>query len=543
MARRVITSGSAPIIWSTVDDAFRDINLNFTELYASVGGQANFNFTGLETDLIPGRNGVYNLGSPTHRWKEIYLSGNSVIIGEAVISSDNGTISLPSGSTVGGLPIRDPAQSSFKNISVLNQPTVTANDLSGTLNFVGAGIYISTNASTDTVTFTNAGITQVSAGTAISVSTSNGNATINNNGVTSITAGLGVSVDRSTGGVTVANEGIVGIEAGVGISIGARSPITGKVVITNTAPATGILAFGRVSVAGQTQVIAGNQSDTITYVAGTGVTITTNLSKQITFTNAGVTSLTSSSGLSVNTNATGAVSITNTGVLSLTTSGTGISVDVASGAITLTSNATNLNTVSTIVARDSSGNFSAGTITATLNGNVNGNVTGGLYGNVTGNVNGNLNGNVTGNVTGDLKGSVFGDDSSILIDGTNSKIVGTVDANITRTTTLTVTAPTIKMAGGMQQGVLDLTGLATGNVTLQATQISANILTGNPLLSNRDLNLPNAGPATSGFSLVIKNRSASYTITVKDANAATITTVATSGQARIVCDGYTWFVL
>src|SRR5207344_211568 len=31
--------------------------------------------------------------------------------------------------------------------------------------------------------------------------------------------------------------------------------------------------------------------------------------------------------------------------------------------------ATNLNTVNTIVARDASGNFSAGTITATLNGN------------------------------------------------------------------------------------------------------------------------------------------------------------------------------
>jgi hypothetical protein len=36
---------------------------------------------------------------------------------------------------------------------------------------------------------------------------------------------------------------------------------------------------------------------------------------------------------------------------------------------TVTSNATNANTGSTIVARDSSGNFSAGTITATLSGN------------------------------------------------------------------------------------------------------------------------------------------------------------------------------
>ena len=36
---------------------------------------------------------------------------------------------------------------------------------------------------------------------------------------------------------------------------------------------------------------------------------------------------------------------------------------------TVTSNATNANTASTIVARDASGNFSAGTITAALSGN------------------------------------------------------------------------------------------------------------------------------------------------------------------------------
>ena len=43
-----------------------------------------------------------------------------------------------------------------------------------------------------------------------------------------------------------------------------------------------------------------------------------------------------------------------------------------STAITLATNATNANTASTIVARDASGNFSAGTITATLTGNASG---------------------------------------------------------------------------------------------------------------------------------------------------------------------------
>jgi hypothetical protein len=46
-------------------------------------------------------------------------------------------------------------------------------------------------------------------------------------------------------------------------------------------------------------------------------------------------------------------------------SGTGLSGGGTSGAVTITSNATSANTADTIVARDSSGNFSAGVITAT----------------------------------------------------------------------------------------------------------------------------------------------------------------------------------
>jgi len=51
-----------------------------------------------------------------------------------------------------------------------------------------------------------------------------------------------------------------------------------------------------------------------------------------------------------------------------------------SGAVTLATNATNLNTGSTLVARDASGNFNAGTITATFSGNLTGSVTGNCSG-------------------------------------------------------------------------------------------------------------------------------------------------------------------
>ena len=66
----------------------------------------------------------------------------------------------------------------------------------------------------------------------------------------------------------------------------------------------------------------------------------------------------------------------NNGTLTMNVSGTGLSgsatftADQAGAStFTVTSNATNANTASTIVARDGSGNFSAGTITAALSGN------------------------------------------------------------------------------------------------------------------------------------------------------------------------------
>ena len=59
--------------------------------------------------------------------------------------------------------------------------------------------------------------------------------------------------------------------------------------------------------------------------------------------------------------------------------------------------ATDANTASAIVSRNSSGGFSATSISSNLIGNVTGNITGNLSGNVTGSVTGNVTGNLTGN--------------------------------------------------------------------------------------------------------------------------------------------------
>lgn len=78
-------------------------------------------------------------------------------------------------------------------------------------------------------------------------------------------------------------------------------------------------------------------------------------------------------------------------------------------------------------------------LNANLSGNVTGNVTGNLIGNVTGNVIGNVTGSVVGNVSGsvvgDVKGSVFADDSSLLVDAIDRIFYGDIDTGNTLITT------------------------------------------------------------------------------------------------------------
>jgi len=79
----------------------------------------------------------------------------------------------------------------------------------------------------------------------------------------------------------------------------------------------------------------------------------------------------------VNANVDAAAGIVDTKLATISTAG-----KVSNSATT----AASANTASAIVARDGSGNFTAGTITASLSGNVTGNITGNVTGDVTGNI-------------------------------------------------------------------------------------------------------------------------------------------------------------
>ena len=315
MAKQTITSGKAPIVWSTVEDAFTKINANFTELYASIGETGSIGFDALETDLIPVDNDTYDLGAPNKRWSNLYLS-DTLQIGGAAISNQGLTLDLPSGTTVGGNLIIDPNKSFFKEFSVNNDTSIVADQFNDVLDFnAGTGIQLTVTSTNDQINITNTGVTSLVAGYGMSVNSSTGVVTISNAGVRSVTAGDGMEIvdSSATGDITIHNNGVLTLSAGPSITLsnGGLPDSDGKIIITNSAPAGAAYRF--ITVSGEATLTAPSLAGTLTLIEGSGINITTapasgTLNNRVTFENTGVLSLTAGAGLIVSA-ATGAVTV------------------------------------------------------------------------------------------------------------------------------------------------------------------------------------------------------------------------------------------
>jgi len=105
---------------------------------------------------------------------------------------------------------------------------------------------------------------------------------------------------------------------------------------------------------------------------------------------------------------------------------------------------------------------------------------------------GTLTGNVTGNTagyhTGDVKGSVFGDDSTVIVDAVNNTLIGNVTGDLTGNSAGTHTGAVVGNAAG------DHTGTFTGNVftTLIDSADSSAITVTPAVVMSSDLTVDNA---------------------------------------------------
>ena len=143
-----------------------------------------------------------------------------------------------------------------------------------------------------------------------------------------------------------------------------------------------------------------------------------------------------------------------------------ISVNTATGVIQVTSDATSNNTTSTIVARDSSGNFQANTITANLSGNVSGNVTGSLTGNAQ--TASKLNSAVS------INGVAFDGSSNIQVNNTSTLTIGSglSGGNYNGSTATTITLNTATLMANAVSSI-NATTATTAKSATTATNLAA----------------------------------------------------------------------
>jgi cytoskeletal protein CcmA (bactofilin family) len=446
----VVTTSTLPI-YVDLAPSITTANANFTGSLKT----ANFSMTGFVTSsLLPGAQDTYNLGSPSRRWKDLYLSGTTLTLGTVPVQSDGTSIIMPNvtvtsniaagnvvaGSVSGNLTTA--VQSNITSVGTLATLSVSANVTAGNMNVSGSfaastiygnivlppGATIDAPGSNMQVLFNDSGKQSAVPGLAFdrantlltiqgNIASGNlittGNANISGNAT--ITGNIGVNKVVASGNIEGSNIVTLGILASqTGISTGANLAISsittdGTYVTVNFATQT-TAPFN----AGSTVTITGvspstyNGSWTVVTAAAGYITFASTLSTTATVTSArikgnGNTAINGVLEVVGNTsmgNITAVNSITGN---SITLSGNVDSENlIASGIIRVTGTA-NLgavfspgdSNVANSIVRGSFGATGAATFAGTITAETDASFYGGLLANSTMSINGGLTANST----------------------------------------------------------------------------------------------------------------------------------------------------
>lgn len=120
---------------------------------------SNLGVTAINSSLIPAVDSSIDLGSAFNKWKDLYLSGNTLFLGNATITAAGSVVNLPPGSTIDGQPIgAGSTDTAFSIVRVAGQSDILSANTSSIVNFAaGANISLTTNPVTGTVTIASTG--------------------------------------------------------------------------------------------------------------------------------------------------------------------------------------------------------------------------------------------------------------------------------------------------------------------------------------------------------------------------------------------------
>jgi hypothetical protein len=101
-----------------------------------------FNPSNITSNLVPITTETIDLGSTTKKFRDLYLSGNTITLGEVQISKNaEGGVHLPTGSRIGGVAIGTGSGGTTNYNELTNLPTIPADvsDLTDTGSLLGGG--------------------------------------------------------------------------------------------------------------------------------------------------------------------------------------------------------------------------------------------------------------------------------------------------------------------------------------------------------------------------------------------------------------------
>lgn len=128
-----------------------------TILVDGVDNKINLDGT-VKGNIIPDTTEAYDIGSSSLKFKDLYLSGTSLHLGNAQVTATGAAINLPAGSTVGGVTIMSGSESVKSDI----QGSVFADNSSLLVDAVSASIVGNVNNETTTAEDLNAGVVVLS---------------------------------------------------------------------------------------------------------------------------------------------------------------------------------------------------------------------------------------------------------------------------------------------------------------------------------------------------------------------------------------------